>query len=298
MGLARKASTRRGEKDERELPSRPVTGGSITGDATLNGHHHTAERPMTMVVPAPVSADPGTHSASSSLLHLADHARRAARTPSPSPGRSRGREDHIVHGPDGDREDVEGVFERWSPLGVRFEIHIVKVRATTTLAQPCANAWLLGADSPSSWCPVPSRCWRWLAVPHARASCARGAQAVMVYCCLSHLNKSLPSIYGSLYSFVLLCTAINMSPTRPPRLLSRTVCASSLITRSPRAYGRASDARCPVPRPASPTLVNNVALRFISTWYLPPLLSAPVFIQSVSFALLLPWNPHLPLSTP
>jgi len=136
-GIARKASTRRGEKDEKELPSRPVTGGSITGDATLNGHHHTAERPMTMVVPAPVSADPGTHSASSSLLHLADHARRAARTPSPSPGRSRGREDHIVHGPDGDREDVEGVFERWSPLGVRFEIHIVKVRATTTLAQPC-----------------------------------------------------------------------------------------------------------------------------------------------------------------
>jgi len=47
-----------------------------------------------------------------------------------------GREGHIVHRPDGDREDVEGVFERWSPLGVRFEIHIVKVRATTTLAQP------------------------------------------------------------------------------------------------------------------------------------------------------------------
>ena len=122
-GIARKASTRRGEKDEKGLPSRPVTGGSInghgsstpianTGDATLNGHHHTAERLMAMVVPAFTSADPGTHSASSSLWHLAVHARRAERTPSPSPGCSSGREGHIVHRPNGDREIVEGVFDK------------------------------------------------------------------------------------------------------------------------------------------------------------------------------------------
>jgi len=88
-GIASTASTRRGENDEKELPSRPVTSGSIdghrsstpianTGDATLNGHHHITERPTTTVVPTSVSADPGTHSASSSPLHLADHARRAA----------------------------------------------------------------------------------------------------------------------------------------------------------------------------------------------------------------------------
>jgi len=108
-----------------------------TKDATLNGHHHTAERPMpmTMVVAAPASTDPGMHSASSSLLHLADHARRVARTPSLSPRCSGCRESEIVHRPDGDREDVEGVFERWSHLGARFEIRIVKVRAKTTLAQ-------------------------------------------------------------------------------------------------------------------------------------------------------------------
>jgi len=62
--------------------------------------------------PLPASAERYTHSTSSSLLHLADHAQCAARTLSPSPGRSRGRERHIVHGPDSDREDVESVFER------------------------------------------------------------------------------------------------------------------------------------------------------------------------------------------
>ena len=52
-GIGRKSSTRRGEKDEKELPSRPATSGSINGnesstpiastdDATLNGHHHIA----------------------------------------------------------------------------------------------------------------------------------------------------------------------------------------------------------------------------------------------------------------
>ena len=76
--------------------------------------------------------------ASSSLLHLADRARHAGHTPSPSPGRSIGLEGHIVHGPEGDREDVEGVFERSRPLGVRFEVHIVKVCAKTVLAQPRA----------------------------------------------------------------------------------------------------------------------------------------------------------------
>jgi len=145
MGIARKASTRRSEKDEKELPSWPVTDDSISGygsstpiastsDANLNGHHHTAKRPMTMVVPAPPSADPGTHPASSSLLHLADRARHAALTPSPSPWHSTG----LLHGLEGDREDVEGVFGRSRSLGVRSEVHIVKVCAKTAPAQPRA----------------------------------------------------------------------------------------------------------------------------------------------------------------
>jgi len=37
---------------------------------------------------------------------------RDAQHPDPSPGRSSDREGSIVHGPDGDHDDTEGVFER------------------------------------------------------------------------------------------------------------------------------------------------------------------------------------------
>jgi len=80
------------------------------GGATRNGHHHIAEQPVAIVVLASASADPGTRSASPSLL--ADHARPAARTLSPSHGRSRDCGGHIIHRPDGDCEEVDGVLER------------------------------------------------------------------------------------------------------------------------------------------------------------------------------------------
>jgi len=54
---------------------------------------------------------------------------RDAQHPDPSPGRSGGREGSIVYGPDGDREDVEGVFERWARGSYR------QVRVKTVLAQ-------------------------------------------------------------------------------------------------------------------------------------------------------------------
>ncbi len=170
-------TTHKEKEKEKELPGRPSGGPPATFNATQSSGSSSF---FNVSSNAPtVHADDN-----SATLHPEDSPRR-----SHSPARSKNLppipRDFGAAAPlpfqtgEVDREVLESIGR--NTLSVRFEINIVKVNHKSLLHfYPVLMCDFLGTVAAITWYSIPSRRWRWMAVPDARTTSADGAEALMM----------------------------------------------------------------------------------------------------------------------